>query len=117
MSAENFTVETRELQNVEAKILTKRAEISKFEMEYREVYVPLGLPIFCLHCSYEFYFLIHMKLTGIGKIQRDDRQICSGNERGEFFASYNLNIMQMHIFLSTFAWSITIVTLNPAVDR
>ncbi|XP_042399949.1 chaperone protein dnaJ 16-like [Zingiber officinale] len=37
MSAENFSVETRELQDVEAKILTKRAEISKFEMEYREV--------------------------------------------------------------------------------
>ncbi|KAH7688817.1 Molecular chaperone (DnaJ superfamily) domain-containing protein [Dioscorea alata] len=37
MCAEPFTTETEELQDVEAKILTKRVELSKFETEYREV--------------------------------------------------------------------------------
>nr|XP_029121982.1 chaperone protein dnaJ 16 isoform X3 [Elaeis guineensis] len=37
MSAEPFSAEKEELRDVEAKILTKRAEISKFETEYREV--------------------------------------------------------------------------------
>jgi hypothetical protein len=34
---ESFSAEKEKLQNVEAKILTKRAELSKFEAEYREV--------------------------------------------------------------------------------
>ncbi|XP_026661586.1 chaperone protein dnaJ 16 isoform X2 [Phoenix dactylifera] len=37
MSAEPFSAEKEKLRDVEAKILTKRAEISKFETEYREV--------------------------------------------------------------------------------
>jgi hypothetical protein len=35
--AESFPAEKEKLQSVEAKILTKRAELSKFEAEYREV--------------------------------------------------------------------------------
>uniref|UniRef100_M8B9D3 Chaperone protein dnaJ 16 n=1 Tax=Aegilops tauschii TaxID=37682 RepID=M8B9D3_AEGTA len=35
--AESFPTEKEKLQSVEAKILTKRAELSKFETEYREV--------------------------------------------------------------------------------
>ncbi|XP_064938995.1 chaperone protein dnaJ 16-like isoform X2 [Musa acuminata AAA Group] len=37
MCAEQFSAEKEKLQDVEAKILTKRAELSKFETEYREV--------------------------------------------------------------------------------
>ncbi|KAM0941791.1 putative DnaJ domain, Chaperone J-domain superfamily [Dioscorea sansibarensis] len=37
MCAEPFSTETEELRDVEAKILTKRVELSKFEIEYREV--------------------------------------------------------------------------------
>ena len=37
MCAEQFSAEKEKLRDVEAKILTKRAELSKFETEYREV--------------------------------------------------------------------------------
>jgi hypothetical protein len=37
---EFFFAENDKLQTVEAKILTKRAERSKFEAEYREIYAP-----------------------------------------------------------------------------
>ncbi|RRT53295.1 hypothetical protein B296_00049954 [Ensete ventricosum] len=37
MCAEQFSAEKEKLQDVEAKILTKRAELSKFETEYREI--------------------------------------------------------------------------------
>jgi len=37
VSGESFPAEKEMLRNVEAKILTKRAELSKFESEYREV--------------------------------------------------------------------------------
>jgi len=37
VSAESFPAEKEMLRNVDAKILTKRAELSKFESEYREV--------------------------------------------------------------------------------
>ena len=37
MCGESFPAEKEKLQTVEAKILTKRAELSKFETEYREV--------------------------------------------------------------------------------
>uniref|UniRef100_A0A453R7E8 Uncharacterized protein n=1 Tax=Aegilops tauschii subsp. strangulata TaxID=200361 RepID=A0A453R7E8_AEGTS len=44
--AESFPTEKEKLQSVEAKILTKRAELSKFETEYREV---------CAHCSLHLF--------------------------------------------------------------
>jgi hypothetical protein len=37
MCAESFSEEKEKLKDVEAKIISKRAELSKFESEYREV--------------------------------------------------------------------------------
>lgn len=46
--AESFPTEKEKLQSVEAKILTKRAELSKFETEYREVCAHLSLQLFSI---------------------------------------------------------------------
>lgn len=43
MCAEPFSEEKQKLRDVEAKLLTKRAELSKFETEYREVVRLAGL--------------------------------------------------------------------------
>ena len=48
VSAESFPAEKEMLRNVEAKILTKRAELSKFESEYREVSAQVVLYCFNL---------------------------------------------------------------------
>ncbi|XVE84995.1 hypothetical protein DITRI_Ditri17bG0056700 [Diplodiscus trichospermus] len=55
------------LRAVEAEILSKRVELSKFETEYREVY---------LHKC-------RIVLAGPGPIYRDDKQIHKGNAGGE----------------------------------
>lgn len=39
--AEPFSAEKERLRSVEAKIIAKRSELSKFESEYREVYLQL----------------------------------------------------------------------------
>lgn len=44
VSAEPFTEEKENLRAVEAQILSKRVELSKFETEYREVCAP---PFYC----------------------------------------------------------------------
>jgi hypothetical protein len=43
---ESFPAEKEKLRSVEAKILTKRAELSKFESEYREVCTDVFVYIF-----------------------------------------------------------------------
>lgn len=55
MSAEPFSAEKEELRDVEARILTKRAEISKFETEYREVCCSHWL-LFNLHDFFPQHF-------------------------------------------------------------
>jgi hypothetical protein len=63
---ESFPAEKEKLPNVEAKILTKRAELSKFESEYREVCANI---LFYISLSGSFF--LYLALKGIHYFNTD----------------------------------------------
>lgn len=55
LCAASFVEEKESLREVEAQILTKRAELPKFEVEYKEVYyITMHVPCFFFTRTYNF---------------------------------------------------------------
>lgn len=79
LSCEPFPEEKESLRAVEAQILTKRVELSKFETEYREVnifaqvFYCLSTADACINCKYLCLSFSHGVWTGSGTIHRDDQ--------------------------------------------
>lgn len=77
MCGESFPAEKEMLRDVEAKILTKRAELSKFESEYREVHAHAQVPFYILFyvilfpciCGFEQNDSQTLRFSGFGKVQ------------------------------------------------
>jgi hypothetical protein len=63
---ESFPAEKEKLRNVEAKILAKRAELSKFESEYREVCANV-----LFYISRSSSFFVYLALKGIHYLNTD----------------------------------------------
>ena len=72
LCAEPFTEEKANLRAVEADILAKRVEISKFETEYREVCPQLQHPQ-SMRCYLFLSLTFIWMVAGAGTIYRDDQ--------------------------------------------
>lgn len=87
LCAAPFNEEKENLRNVEAQILSKRAEISKFESEYREVCTIFRIAVHMYLIIISFDQTSRWIFVGSCTIHRNDKQICTWNANGEFFYS------------------------------
>lgn len=97
MCGESFPAEKEMLRDVEAKILTKRAELSKFESEYREVHAHAQVPFYILFyvilfpciCGFEQNDSQTLRFSGFGKVQWNDQQIHTRSASGTTTLQYS----------------------------